>query len=91
MFSALEKINYTKNNKIYRDLEYLNNEDSQRNVQDAQSSIDNSLLMVVENCQQKSKNDMYNQKNEFYDFQRGLCVIINQEKFAATANTKQVQ
>ncbi|XP_033209054.1 caspase-3-like [Belonocnema kinseyi] len=51
--------------------------------------MNNSYLMVVENCQQTPKNDPANGKNEFYDFKRGLCVILNQEKFSETKNIKQ--
>ena len=84
MLSALRKIDYSKCNSIYIDIENFNNNQdaNQQNVQDAQNSMGNSLLMVIENYQQRApESETVSSKNEMYDFHKGLCIIINQIEF----------
>lgn len=87
LLQNLKKIQYDPDNSTYLSLENWNereriNEISKipRNVQDALQSLENSLPVdanFTETCVEKNMEN----KDPVYEFKKGLCYIINEEKF----------
>ncbi|XP_051173442.1 caspase-8-like isoform X2 [Leptopilina boulardi] len=87
LLQHLKKMHFDIDSKTYLSLENWNEREKRneiskipRNMQDALQSLDNSLPMD-DSFTETRVNKVVQNKDEIYDFKKGLCFIINEEKF----------
>ena len=85
---ALKRVHLNKRTPVYETLEHLNEDRNiERNVEGAQ--LDTKFLRIIDNFNSNTQNgDSSTLYDEFYDFKRGLCLIVNEEKFDFNAQRK---